>query len=208
MIKCKLFFYIFFLSIPSFAVDIKLKPTKTYRQGLKSESGLIPIELKSIIEKQLINPEGVSYELSQRQNLEMEITLDYESQFESVTKVYEVKQGQARLDLAQDMVSANGFFNIKFVIASKDVFLNKLKVFFIPFAQRPENIKPLCNKVSDITGFYHKILKRGLKLKLQDNQYLKLLAGQYIFVHPSKGKLNLALLEINDSRKKHSLECY
>ncbi len=200
--------FILFLSSSGFAVDIKLKPTKTYRQGLKSESGTIPIELKAIIEKQLINPEGVSYELSQRQNLEMEITLNYESRVESVTKIYEVKQGQARLDLAQDMSEAKAFFDIKFNIASKDVFLNKLKVFFIPYAQRPENIKPLCNKVSDITGFYHKILKRGLKLKLQDNQYLKLLAGQYIFVHPSKGKLNLALLEINDSRKKHSLECY
>lgn len=123
---------------------------------------------------------------------------------------FELPRGGGVVDLATYVRGKVGNFWIKFLSKEDDLNINKnFSAYFVSQSiKRDLDGKVFgsgCDSYFDVTSFFKKTLKKGIKLNATDQRYLSVAAGSFHFIYNDGKKLKLSTISFTDSRYPYLL---
>lgn len=141
----------------------------------------------------------------QRQGLELEIDLKPSGSGHVLEQGvrFQVPASGGSLDLAKVIPDSRGTFHMQFKVKD-DEGAGRIRVFYLSNAVRrqvfDQDHGAGCDKWMELTSWFMKQLKKPLELAATEQSYVSVVSGVWIFAVLKDTHLNMATLNISDSR--------
>lgn len=141
----------------------------------------------------------------QRQGLELEIDLKPSGAGHVLEQGvrYQIPASGGSLDLAKVIPESRGTFQMQFKVKDEDG-SGRIRVFYLSNALKrqvfDQDHGAGCGKWMELTSWFMKQLKKPLELAATEHSYVSVVSGVWVFALLKDTHLNMATLNISDSR--------